>query len=73
MPPIIIAEFLFIDILTKYHLKKILIFTVNYNEVENIYTLIIKIKKFNSHAHILIIDYNTQDGTTLLIRSLKKI
>lgn len=52
--------------------KKILVFTATYNEVENIYTLITKIKKFNPEVHILIIDDNSPDGTPLLIKTLKK-
>src|SRR5210317_2175889 len=52
--------------------KKILVFTATYNEVENIYTLINKIKKFNPQVHILIIDDNSPDGTALVIKTLKK-
>ena len=52
--------------------KKILVFTATYNEVENIYTLIKKIKKFNPQVHILIIDDNSPDGTATVVKSLKK-
>jgi dolichol-phosphate mannosyltransferase len=52
--------------------KKILVFTATYNEVENIYTLITKIKKFNPQVHILIIDDNSPDGTADVVKTLKK-
>jgi len=52
--------------------KKVLVFTATYNEVENIHTLINKIKKFNPQVHILIIDDNSPDGTALVIKTLKK-
>ena len=52
--------------------KKILVFTATYNEVENIYTLIKKIKRFNPQVHILIIDDNSPDGTATVVKSLKK-
>ena len=52
--------------------KKVLVFTATYNEVENIHTLINKIKKFNPQVDILIIDDNSPDGTALVIKTLKK-
>jgi len=52
--------------------KKVLVFTATYNEVENIHTLINKIKKFNPQVHILIIDDNSPDGTALVKKILKK-
>ena len=52
--------------------KKILVFTATYNEVDNIYTLITSIYKFNSQVHILILDDNSPDGTALVIKTLKK-
>ena len=52
--------------------KKILIFTATYNEKENIENLILKIKANIPECHILIIDDNSPDGTSIVIESLKK-
>lgn len=52
--------------------KKILIFTATYNEKENIENLILKIKANIPECHILIIDDNSPDGTSIVIENLKK-
>jgi dolichol-phosphate mannosyltransferase len=52
--------------------KKILVFTATYNEIDNIGKLLLKIKKFNSKVHILIIDDNSPDGTAQKVIGLKK-
>ena len=54
-----------------FYKKKILIFTATYNEVGNIEKLILKIKKFYSNAHILIIDDSSPDGTGEKIEKLQ--
>ena len=54
-----------------FYKKKILIFTATYNEVGNIEKLILKIKKFYSKAHILIIDDSSPDGTGEKIKKLQ--
>ena len=52
--------------------KKILVFTATYNEIGNIRNLIVKIKRNNPNAHILIVDDNSPDGTGIEINKLKK-
>tara|TARA_B100001121_G_C18599844_1_gene578960 strand:- start:28 stop:768 length:741 start_codon:yes stop_codon:yes gene_type:complete len=52
-------------------LKKILVFTATYNEIKNIKELILKIKKYNQHVDILIIDDNSPDGTSKEVLRLK--
>ena len=53
-------------------IKKVLVFTATYNEVDNIKKLIKKIHKLDSHVHILIIDDNSPDGTAEEVIKLKK-
>ena len=52
--------------------KKILVFTATFNEIGNIRNLIVKIKRNNPNAHILIIDDNSPDGTGKEVLKLKK-
>ena len=49
-------------------MKKILIFTATYNEVNNIEKLIYKIKNSCSDTDILIVDDNSPDGTGKLLK-----
>ena len=49
-------------------MKKILIFTATYNEVNNVEKLIIKIKENCAEADILIVDDNSPDGTGELLK-----
>jgi dolichol-phosphate mannosyltransferase len=49
-------------------MKKILIFTATYNEVNNVEKLIIKIKDNCNEANILIVDDNSPDGTGKLLK-----
>ena len=49
--------------------KKVLIFTATYNEAENIGSLINLIKFNTSESDILIIDDNSPDGTSEIIRN----
>ena len=49
-------------------MKKILIFTATYNEVNNIEKLITKIKDNCAEANILIVDDNSPDGTGKLLK-----
>ena len=49
-------------------MKKILIFTATYNEVNNIEKLIYKIKNSCSDVDILIVDDNSPDGTGKLLK-----
>ncbi len=51
--------------------KKILIFTATYNEAENVENLINSIKLYSPNSHVLIIDDNSPDGTSEIIK--KKI
>ena len=53
-------------------MKKNLIFTATYNEIENIGKLIKKINQLSKNVDILIIDDNSPDGTGLLVKKLKK-
>ena len=48
--------------------KKVLIFTATYNEAENIENLINSIKLHTSKSHILIIDDNSPDGTSEIVK-----
>jgi dolichol-phosphate mannosyltransferase len=48
--------------------KKVLIFTATYNEAENIENLINSIKLHAPESHILIIDDNSPDGTSLIVK-----
>ena len=48
-------------------MKKILIFTATYNELNNVDQLIIKIKDNCAEANILIVDDNSPDGTGKLL------
>jgi len=49
-------------------MKKILIFTATYNEVNNIEKLIYKIKNSCPDIDILIVDDNSPDGTGKLLK-----
>jgi len=49
-------------------MKKILIFTATYNEIDNVEELINKIKNNCAEADILIIDDNSPDGTGKLLK-----
>ncbi|MDC1280638.1 glycosyltransferase [Pelagibacteraceae bacterium] len=49
-------------------MKKILIFTATYNEIENVEKLIVQIKYNCPEADILIIDDNSPDGTGKLLK-----
>ena len=51
--------------------KKILIFTATYNEAENIENLIDSIKVQSTQLHILIIDDNSPDGTSNIVKKKK--
>tara|TARA_B100000902_G_scaffold15335_1_gene18456 strand:+ start:949 stop:1689 length:741 start_codon:yes stop_codon:yes gene_type:complete len=53
-------------------LKKILVFTATYNEINNIEELILEIKKYNPNVDILIVDDNSPDGTSNKVTKLKK-
>ena len=53
-------------------MKKILIFTATYNEIDNVSTLIEKIKENCKNGDILIIDDNSPDGTGKLLKTLEK-
>ena len=53
-------------------MKKTLIFTATYNEINNIANLISQINQYCSDAKILIIDDNSPDGTGKLLKDLKK-
>ena len=48
--------------------KKVLIFTATYNEAENIENLINSIKLHATDSHILIIDDNSPDGTSGIVK-----
>ena len=53
-------------------MKKILIATATYNEVENVEKLVSKIKKLKiNNMHFFIVDDNSPDGTPLIIKKLK--
>ena len=53
-------------------MKKILIATATYNEVENVEKLVSKIKKLRiNNMHFFIVDDNSPDGTPLIIKKLK--
>ena len=51
--------------------KEILVFTACYNEKDNIEKLILEIKKFLPEASILIIDDNSPDQTSNIVKKLK--
>jgi dolichol-phosphate mannosyltransferase len=48
--------------------KKVLIFTATYNEAENIENLINSIKLHATDSHILVIDDNSPDGTSDIVK-----
>mgnify|MGYP001252312841 CR=1 FL=1 len=48
--------------------KKVLIFTATYNEAENIGNLINSIKLHARESHILVIDDNSPDGTSIVVQ-----
>ena len=50
--------------------KRILVFTACYNEKQNIKELIEKIFKNLSHSDILIIDDNSPDQTSLIVKEM---
>ena len=52
--------------------KRILVFTACYNEKRNIKELIEKILKNLSHADILIVDDNSPDQTSLVVKEMMK-
>ena len=52
-------------------MKKILIFSATYNEVNNIEELISEIKKSCNYADILIVDDNSPDGTGVLLKKIE--
>ena len=49
-------------------MKKTLLFTATYNELNNVDQLIIKIKDNCAEANILIVDDNSPDGTRKLLK-----
>ena len=51
--------------------KKILVFTATYNEKENIEKLITEIRKNLPMATIFIVDDNSPDGTTEIIKNIQ--
>ena len=51
---------------------KTLIITPTYNEKKNIKVFIDKVFKYNSEAHLLIVDDNSPDKTGLEVRELQK-
>ena len=53
-------------------MNKTLIFAANYNEADNIESLIKKIEKHSKNADILIIDDNSPDGTKKILFKLQK-
>lgn len=53
-------------------MKKILIFTATYNEIDNVSDLIKQIKENCTDGDILIIDDNSPDGTGNLLKDLEK-
>ena len=53
-------------------MKKILIFSATYNEINNISELISEIKKNCNYADILIIDDNSPDGTGVLLKKIEE-
>jgi len=53
-------------------MKKTLIATATYNEAKNIKILINRINNLKTKLDILIIDDNSPDGTSLVIKQLKK-
>ena len=52
-------------------MKKILIATATYNEAQNIKILVNKIHSINKNFHILIIDDNSPDNTSKIIKKIK--
>ena len=49
-------------------MKKTLLFTATYNELNNVDQLIIKIKDNCAEANILIVDDNSPDGSRKLLK-----
>ena len=52
--------------------KRILVFSACYNEKENIKKLILKIREYLPFSSILIIDDNSPDNTSDVIKKLQK-
>ena len=52
--------------------KRILVFAATYNEIDNIKELINGIIKYLPHSSILIIDDNSPDKTSEVVKELKK-
>ena len=52
-------------------MKKILVCSPTYNEVDNIKIFCQKIFKIDKNLHLLIIDDNSPDGTHLVVNKLK--
>ena len=54
-------------------MKKLLIATATYNEAKNVEKLVNKIKKLKiSNMHFFVVDDNSPDGTSEIIKKLKK-
>jgi len=53
--------------------KKILVFIVTYNKIDNIYKLISCIKNYSSDLHLLIIDDNSPDYTSDIIEETQSV
>ena len=53
-------------------MKKTLIFTATYNEVENIKNLVDQVFKNSSEVNLLVVDDNSPDKTFELLKKLKK-
>ena len=49
----------------------VLVFTATYNELDNISTLVADCLTILSHAHMLVVDDNSPDGTGTLLENLK--
>ena len=52
--------------------KRILVFTACYNEKENIEKLILKIRSYLPNSSILIIDDNSPDNTSQIVKKLQE-
>ena len=53
-------------------MKKTLIFTATYNEVENIKNLVDQVFKNSPDVNLLVVDDNSPDKTFELLKKLKK-
>ena len=51
---------------------KTLIITPTYNEKKNIKVFIDKVFRYNSEAHLLIVDDNSPDRTGMVVKELQK-